>query len=235
MCGYDLRNQTQSRRRISWVDALLVLAVLAVLVFWWRIGTESSQDTGTDAGVQAILPTSVPLLAATLTPTETPTPAPTPTLPPVVSETVLRKHVVESGETLLSIAIQYGVSVDEIQAANGLTSELIRVGDELTVPVVQENVASLNNAPPSNFTYTVQQGDTLIAIALKFGSTVADIQTANDLAGNALIQPGDQLVIPVRGAPPEALAVTPAPTTAPVGAAPAPLPPRSPSFTTSHG
>ena len=119
---------------------------------------------------------------------------------------------------MLSIAIQYGVSVEEIQLANGLTSELIRVGDELTVPVVREDTADIASGPPSTFSYTVEQGDSLIAIALKLGSTVEEIQTANDLAGNALIQPGDQLIIPVRGAPPEALAVTPAPTTAPSAA-----------------
>ena len=62
MCGYDLRNQPQKRRRLSLVDALLVLAVLAVLIFWWRVGTESSREVGEDGGVQAILPTSVPLM-----------------------------------------------------------------------------------------------------------------------------------------------------------------------------
>ena len=219
MCGYDLRNQPQRRRRFSWVDFLLVVAVLVVLVFWWRIGTESAQDGGQENGIQGILPTSVPLLAATPTPQPTTTPVPTAPPPPPVTETGLLKHVVQGGESLLSIAIQYGVSVEEIQQANGLTSELIRVGDELTIPVVQRKYSSTSPAvQPSNFSYTVEQGDTLIAISLKFGSTVDEIQTANELAGNALILPGDQLIIPVRGAPPEALAVTPAPTTAPAAA-----------------
>ena len=218
MCGYDLRNQPQRRRRLSWVDLLLVAAVLAVLIFWWRIGTESAQDGGQENGIQGILPTSVPLLAATPTPLQTATPLPTATPPAAATETRLLKHVVQGGESLLSIAIQYGVSVEEIQQANGLTSELIRVGDELTVPVVREDTADIASGPPSTFSYTVEQGDTLIAIALKLGSTVEEIQTANDLAGNALIQPGDQLIIPVRGAPPEALAVTPAPTTVPSAA-----------------
>ncbi len=218
MCGYDLRNQPQRRRRFSWVDLLLVVAVLVVLVFWWRIGTESAQDGGQENGIQGILPTSVPLLAATPTPQPTTTPVPTATPPPLVTETRLLKHVVQGGESLLSIAIQYSVSVEEIQQANGLTSELIRVGDELVIPVIQENTADSVSGPASNFSYTVEEGDTLIAISLKFGSTVDEIQTANELAGNALILPGDQLIIPVRGAPPEALAVTPAPTTAPAAA-----------------
>ena len=140
MCGYDLRNQPQKRRRLSLVDVLLVLAVLAVLIFWWRVGTESSRQVGEDGGVQAILPTSVPLMESTPTPlaTATPVPQPSPTPPPVTTETVLVKHIVEGGETLLSIALQYNVTVEAIQQANGLTNELIRIGDELTIPVVRE-------------------------------------------------------------------------------------------------
>jgi LysM repeat protein len=226
MCGYDLRNQPQKRRRLSLVDALLVLAVLGVLIFWWRVGTESSREVDADGGVQAILPPSVPLMDATPTslPTATPPPEPTPTPPPIQSETVLVKHIVEGGETLLSIALQYDVSVEGIQQANGLTDELIRIGDELTIPIVRENVATGATGPPSNFTYTVVEGDTLISIGLKFGSTVADIQSANNLAGNAVIRPGDSLIIPVQGVPPEALQPTAAPTPVVEAGAPAPTP-----------
>ena len=86
--------------------------------------------------MQAILPTSVPLMESTPTPlaTATPVPQPSPTPPPVTTETVLVKHIVEGGETLLSIALQYNVTVEAIQQANGLTNELIRIGDELTIP-----------------------------------------------------------------------------------------------------
>lgn len=220
MCGYDLRNQPQRRRRLSWVDALLVLAVLGVLIFWWRVGTESSREVGGDNVAQGILPTSVPLLDSTPTPTESPTPAPTSTPPPVTSETVLVKHVVEAGETLGSIALQYNVTVDDIQQANALANELIVIGDELTIPVVRENVAASGAA--SNFTYTVEDGDTLISISLKFGSSVEDIQAANNLPGNALIRPGDTLTIPVQGVPPEAMQPTPAPTVPAQAGAPEP-------------
>lgn len=224
MCGYDLRNQPQKRRRLSLVDALLVLAVLAVLIFWWRVGTESSRQVGEDGGVQAILPTSVPLMESTPTPlpTATPVPQPSPTPPPVTTETVLVKHIVEGGETLLSIALQYNVTVDAIQQANGLTDVLIRIGDELTIPVQRESTGAAGQS--GNFSYTVEDGDTLISIALKFGSTVEAIQQANSLAGNALIRPGDSLSIPVQGVPPEALQPTVLPTTPPVAGASAPTP-----------
>ena len=217
MCGYDLRNQAQGRRRFSWIDVTLVVAVLAVLVFWWRVGTESAQEANESDVVQAILPTSVPLMDATATPTPTATPLPTATPVPIVQETLLIRHAVQSGETLLSIAIDYDVSVEEIQRANSLTSELIRAGDELSIPVLRESAAAQSSAAATNFEYIVKSGDTLSTIATAFGTTVEDILVANQLTAGEFIQPGDSLLLPLLGAPPEALAATPEP----AGATPA--------------
>ncbi|HHW89051.1 MAG TPA: LysM peptidoglycan-binding domain-containing protein [Chloroflexi bacterium] len=210
MCGYDLRNQAQGQRRFSWIDVTLVIAVLAVLVFWWRVGTESSVQEADKADVvQAILPTSVPLMAATATPVPTATPPPTPTPVPIVQETLLIRHVVESGETLLSIAIDYDVSVEEIQRANNLTSELIRAGDELVIPVLRDSAAAQSSAAATNFEYVVKSGDTLSTIAITFGTTVDELLSANKLAAGEFLQPDDTLLLPLLGAPPEALAVAP--------------------------
>jgi len=46
----------------------------------------------------------------------------------------LRRHRVARGETLYSIARRYGVTVDELKRANGLSSNTILVGRELRVP-----------------------------------------------------------------------------------------------------
>ena len=125
------------------------------------------------------------------------------------------KHTVQSGDTLLSIALEYGVTVEQIQQANNISGVLIRVGDELIVPVERTEAVTTAAGPASDFSYIVVSGDTLVSIALRFGSSVQDIQSANGLGPDALIRPGDRLVIPVRGVPPEALAPTPA---APAGA-----------------
>lgn len=187
---------------------LLVAAVIGVLVFWWRVGTESVREADQTDVVQAILPTSVPLMQATATPTPTVTPPPTPTAIPIVQETILLRHIVGSGETLLSLAIQYDVSVEDIQRANNLTSELIRVGDELTIPVLRDSAAAQLIASSSEFAYIVTAGDTLSTIATKFGSNVENLLAANNLAAGQFIRPGDVLAIPVSGAPPEAVQVT---------------------------
>ncbi len=69
---------------------------------------------------------------------------------------------------------------------------------------------------PAAQTYEIQAGDSLSTIAQEYGTTVAAIVAANDIADPNLITVGQQLVIP------------PAPETATVGAAPAPSASRSP-------
>lgn len=220
MCGHDLRIQPRRRHRVAFVDVLMVLAVLAVLFMWWRIGTQPRQEPVAETTGQAILPTNIPLLAGTLTPTATPAPTatstPVPTSPP---QQVLLKHTVKAGETLLSIGAEYGVTVDEIQAANNLSDELIREGDELTIPVLRsaEN-ANSNTDPASQLEYTVKSDDTIGSIAENFGSSVSEILTTNNLSENDLIRPGDVLRIPVHNLPKEVLESTAAtpPETKPV-------------------
>ncbi len=51
-------------------------------------------------------------------------------------------------------------------------------------------------APPQAVTYTVQPGDTLYAIAVKYGTTVQAISAANNIANPNLIRVGQVLKIP---------------------------------------
>lgn len=203
MCGHDLRISPRRTRGISLVDAMLVLAVVAVLVLWWQMGSRPATDAP-DTANGGILPGDVPLLNATGTPTAIAEPTPTATTAPAQTTTV--RHQVITGETLLSIAGQYGVSVDDIQAANNLNNELIRAGDVLIIPIVGPAAEiSLNRAPAARFQYTVQTGDTIVSIAVNFGSTVEDILAVNNLTANDIIRPGDLLIVPLRQTPTEVI------------------------------
>ena len=211
MCGHDLRTPQRRRQRVSWIDALLVLAVLAVLAFWWRIASQPRQEAETAPAGAQLLPTNIPVLTATEAATmtvealEEPTPTDVPT--PVVRSDGVVRHTVRAGETLLGIAGQYGVTVDEIQAANDLQNELIRAGDELFIPITRpENGEDGSIAVASQFEYTVEAGDTIVSIASRFGSTVAEIQRANSLTDNSVIRPGQVLAVPVQQVPSEVLA-----------------------------
>lgn len=211
MCGHDLRIQPRRRQRVSWIDALLVLAVLAVLVVWWRIASRPQQEQADDTQVAAILPTNIPLITATVTVSAavqvdavvTPTPLPTASAGGVI------RHRVRQGETLLAIASLYGVTVEEIQAANSMADVLIRADDELIIPVGEgASQAATSDTVASRFEYTVQPGDTIVSIAASFGSTVEEILRANGLANSDFILPGDVLLIPVPQVPAEVLEST---------------------------
>lgn len=67
---------------------------------------------------------------AVLRPTDaTPPPTPTPTPTPVI-------YIVQSGDTLLGIAIQFGVDVDTLAARNGIeVPEHLQTGQKLIIPI----------------------------------------------------------------------------------------------------
>jgi LysM repeat protein len=86
-------------------------------------------------------PTQPPI--ASPQPTEPPTAAPVArptqaTATPTITPTPLI-HVIESGDTLGSVAAQYGVSVQALQAANGIENPLLlQIGQELVIPIGEE-------------------------------------------------------------------------------------------------
>ena len=92
-------------------------------------------------------------------------------------------HVVQYGETLSSIAYQYGTNYQTLAALNGLTNpNLIYPGQILKV----------NGSVVSNI-YTVQYGDNLSSIAAKLGTTYQTLAALNGLANPNLIYPGQTL------------------------------------------
>jgi LysM repeat protein len=112
-------------------------------------------------------------------------------------------HTVASGETVSAIAKRYGTTVAAIVSANGLDSRaFIRVGQTLTVPGAG---ATATAAPAATTTagggsHTVASGETVSAIAKRYGTTVAAIVSANGLDSRAFIRVGQTLTLPGAGA-----------------------------------
>jgi LysM repeat protein len=75
---------------------------------------------------------------------------------------------------------------------------------ESTTSIPLETTTTLSANPEY---YTIQQGDTLSAIASSFGVTVADIVAANGLPNADAIQAGQKLAIPGNGTAPTTTAV----------------------------
>ena len=104
-------------------------------------------------------------------------------------------YVVKSGDSLWSIAKQFGVTVEALKAANNLQSNLLSIGQVLKIPV--EEVPK----PGEYIVYTVVSGDNLYSIAQKYNTTVTDLVDYNDLSTTSL-KIGQQILIPTKTAIP---------------------------------
>ena len=113
---------------------------------------------------------------------------------------------VQPGDTLEGIAGRLGVSVAGLQRANNLSGDALRTNQTLRLPSSSGNATATSAAKPSASTtasktviYTVKTGDTLGAIAARFKVSIAAIQSASGLRGDAL-KLGQQLRVPTGGA-----------------------------------
>ena len=100
---------------------------------------------------------------------------------PTIDESISNIYVVKAGDTLYSIAKKHNTTVDKLKALNNLTSNLLSIGQKLTVP-------SMN-------TYIVKAGDTLYSIAKKYNTTVDNLKSLNNLSSN-LLSIDQELLIP---------------------------------------
>lgn len=106
-------------------------------------------------------------------------------------------HEVKAGETLSGIAAKRGISAVRLAQANGLSQKaMVRVGQMLKLPEPETRPTPAPVVEDSRVTHKVKTGETLSAIAKKYGLTVAQLTAANGLARKATLQPGQTLNIP---------------------------------------
>jgi LysM repeat protein len=141
-------------------------------------------------------PTPTPTGTVTApTPTPTKTATPTPTASPPSGQTT---YTVRTGDTLYSIALRFGVTVQDLMAANGITNpNYIRVGQVLIIPDpnATPTPTPTGTPQPSPTVYIVRPGDTLYSLARRFGTTVEAIARDNNIVNPHLIYVGQRLVI----------------------------------------
>lgn len=151
-------------------------------------------------------------------------------------------HKVAPGDTVSGIAKKYGTTIAAVLSANGLSgSSIIYPGQSISIggsgtaaAAAPVQAAPVQAAPvaapaPSSGAHTVAAGDTIGAIAKKYGTTTQAVLNANALVSTSIIYPGQTLAVPGVASSTLAVATAPAPgpaTPAP-SAAPTPAPARS--------
>ena len=101
----------------------------------------------------------------------------------IIEPAKVRMHTVQNGETLASIAEQYMIDVDTLQAANINLNAEIHEGDQVVI------------LPSRGMLHAADMGDTLWSIANLYGVGVATIMTANSKSSEELAI-GEKLFIP---------------------------------------
>lgn len=99
-------------------------------------------------------------------------------------------YIVKKGDSLWSIASKNNTTVDNIKKLNNLSSNNLSVGQVLKLSYDAEN----EDIKESNI-YTVKKGDSLWLIANKYGTTVDELKSVNNLKSNTL-SIGQTLIIP---------------------------------------
>ncbi|KRM21087.1 muramidase family protein [Latilactobacillus graminis] len=113
------------------------------------------------------------------------------------------KYTVKAGDSVWGIANQYGVSMSDLISWNHIKNNLIYPGQVL---IVSSSATGNNNQTPTKPTptptpkpgngekYTVKAGDSVWAIANKYGISMNDLISWNNIKNN-MIHPGDVLTV----------------------------------------
>ena len=134
-----------------------------------------------------------------------------PCAPVVVSEVVASTYTVKKGDSLWSLSKRFGVSVNSLASANGISNKAtLKIGQTLVIPdgsaraeVVCVSGSEVVCAKPvmideAGRVYKVKSGDSLSRIAKRNGTTVSALKSINGLSSDN-IRVGQELLIPGKG------------------------------------
>ncbi len=114
------------------------------------------------------------------------------------------RHKVVAGDTFLALAQKYGVASQDLARANNLNERqiaLLKPGQTLIIPPKSQSTVAKAKASGGRVTrHKVASGDTIYALARKYGVSAKDLAQANNLDSKqmALLKLGQTLVVPLK-------------------------------------
>lgn len=109
-------------------------------------------------------------------------------IPGKKNNTSSNEYVVKKGDTLYGIANKYNVSVDNLKSYNNLSTDSLSIGQIIKIP---DNKVNSNE-------YVVKSGDSIYSISRKYGVSVDELMSVNNLKSTVL-SVGQVLKIPNSG------------------------------------
>lgn len=108
-------------------------------------------------------------------------------------------YTVEPGDTVSSVAQRFGLATAAVLALNGLSwSSSIFPGQVLRLTTAPVKATGLPMPTTVDGRYTIAKGDTISALAARFGISTQSILDANGLSWSSIVYPGQTILIPGR-------------------------------------
>lgn len=160
---------------------------------------EPDQPAAPDAGEAVDTEAEAEEPAAEEPAAETPAEATEEAAAPEGSDAKETSHTVQAGETLGLIAERYGLTIEELAVANGITDiDSLDVGQVLSIPVpgTVDTSAPAPAESEGERKHVVVAGENLFRIGLAYGFTVEELASYNKLADPTRIEVGQTILIP---------------------------------------
>ncbi len=127
---------------------------------------------------------------------------PSPTIEAPIAEPVEEvrstfSYSVRSGDNLSLIANRFGVTVQNILIENQLRSDVLQVGQNLSIPNGISTPDQVNNNSITHMTHTVQSGDNMWNLSILYGIPQSELLRVNNLTTTSMLVIGQQLTVPV--------------------------------------
>jgi murein DD-endopeptidase MepM/ murein hydrolase activator NlpD len=98
-------------------------------------------------------------------------------------------HVVQAGDTLFSLAQQYGTTVEAIAAINKISSKsILKIGQQLVIPALGDKTVSVATIPVPGYVVTLP--DSINTLAWRNGLTIADLAERTHMVNPTLLYAG---------------------------------------------